>query len=67
MSLEQCQSILQQRRQLTGVSGKVRTLLLDSPGQFPSMEESANRLCVTSQTLCRQLATEGKTYGLDLF
>lgn len=62
MCEEQCRLILNKRQMRSGVSGKVRDLILAEPGYFPDMEEVAPQLFVTSRTLRRQLKEEGTTY-----
>ena len=58
----QCKEILSQRQQRTGVSGKVRDLLLRQPQAMPNMEDVASHLCISSRTLRRQLKAEGVSY-----
>jgi AraC-like DNA-binding protein len=58
----QCKELLSQRQQRTGVSAKVRDLLLRHPQSMPNMELVAEHLCISSRTLRRQLKAEGVSY-----
>ena len=58
----QCKELLSQRQQRSGVSAKVRDLLLRQPQAMPNMELVAEHLCISSRTLRRQLKAEGVSY-----
>ncbi len=59
---EQCQRLLAKRSQLSGLAGRVRSLLVEHPGQLPGMEQVAARLHLTTRTLRRHLDAEGHTF-----
>ena len=58
---QQCIALLQQKRQLTEISAKVRDLLLRK-GLSTSMEEVSSTLGKTSRTLHRKLKEEGTSF-----
>ncbi|WP_067972079.1 AraC family transcriptional regulator [Mycolicibacter icosiumassiliensis] len=59
---QQCEDLLQTRRQRRGVSALVRVRLIRDPGQLPSMADIADELCITERTLHRRLAAERTSY-----
>lgn len=59
---QQCEDLLQTRRQRRGVSALVRARLTRDPGQLPSMADIADELCVTERTVHRRLAAERTSY-----
>lgn len=60
--VQQCEDLLQARRQRRGMAALVRTRLVQDPGQLPSMADIAGELCVTERTLHRRLAAEHTSY-----
>jgi len=58
----ECQKVLARRRARSGVSARVRDLILRRPAQAPDMDAIASELCMTSRTLRRHLAEEGITF-----
>ena len=59
---QQCQQLLAQRRRRVGMAARVRELLLARPGHFPTMEQLADEIGVTSRTLRRRLLAEDTRY-----
>jgi AraC-like DNA-binding protein len=57
-----CRDLLAQRRQRSGLAGRIRQRLLRSDDAFPGLEQIADELGLTSRTLRRRLASEGTTY-----
>lgn len=60
---ETCERLIGQSRISSGLSGEVYQLLLNAPGQFPSMTAVAAQLGLQERTLRRRLASEDTTYG----
>lgn len=60
---ETCERLIGQSRISSGLSGEVYQLLLNAPGQFPSMPTVAAQLGLQERTLRRRLADEDATYG----
>ncbi len=60
---ETCERLIGQSRISSGLSGEVYQLLLNAPGQFPSMTAVAAQLGLQERTLRRRLADEDATYG----
>ena len=60
---ETCERLIGQSRIASGLSGEVYQLLLNAPGQFPSMAAIAAQLGLQERTLRRRLASEEATYG----
>lgn len=60
---ETCERLIGQSRISSGLSGEVYQLLLNAPGQFPSMTVVAAQLGLQERTLRRRLAAEDATYG----
>jgi len=60
---ETCERLIGQSRIASGLSGEVYQLLLNAPGQFPSMPAIAAQLGLQERTLRRRLAAEDTTYG----
>lgn len=54
--------LLDERRHLSGVAGKVRALLQTRPERLMDMDEVAARLHTTARNLRRQLDAEGTSY-----
>lgn len=59
---QQCQQLLAQRRRRVGMAARVREQLLARPGRFPTMEQLADEIGVTSRTLRRRLLAEDTSY-----
>ncbi len=61
---QQCQTILERSSQSAeqSLSEKVEQLLLKAPAHFISQDEVAEKLGISSRTLARRLAKEGKSY-----
>ncbi len=55
----QCQTLLARHQLHQGLAGRVRQLLLQSPGQLADMEQVASQLYLSSRTLRRRLLDEG--------
>ncbi len=59
---QQCAALLGELKQADGVVGKIRRLLANNPGGYPSIEETAGTLAMGERTLRRRLAEEDTTY-----
>jgi AraC-like DNA-binding protein len=59
---QQCQLLLDKRRQRSGLAGQIRGLLLSRPGRLPDMEQVASSLHMSSRTLRRRLDEEGTSF-----
>ncbi|TLH65626.1 AraC family transcriptional regulator [Mycolicibacterium aubagnense] len=64
MCVQQCEDLLQARRQRRGTAALVRTRLVRDPGRQPSMAAIAGELCISERTLNRRLAAENTSYRL---
>ena len=62
MMEETCERLIGQSRISSGWSGEVYQLLLNAPGQFPSMTAVAAQLGLMERTLRRRLAAESTSY-----
>ncbi len=58
----QCRELLARRQARSGISGRVRDLLLQQPHNMPDMEAVATALCMSSRTLRRQLTHENVSF-----
>lgn len=58
----ECQKLLTRRRARSGVSAKVREIILHQPARSANMEMVAAELCLTARTLRRHLAAEGSSF-----
>ncbi len=58
----ECQRLVERRRARTGLSARVRDIILRRPAQATDMEVLAAELCITSRTLRRRLSDEGTTF-----
>ncbi|MGH8504374.1 MAG: AraC family transcriptional regulator [Stenotrophobium sp.] len=58
----ECQKLLTRRRARSGVSAKVRDIILRQPARTVNMETVAAELCLTARTLRRHLADEGSSF-----
>ncbi|SAL09389.1 AraC family transcriptional regulator [Caballeronia telluris] len=59
---ETCDRLIGQAKTSVGASGEVYQVLMREPGVFPSMEEVAQVLKMTSRTLRRRLEAEGTSF-----
>lgn len=59
---QQCEDLLEARRQRRGLAAQVRNRLVRDPGQLPSMAAIADEFCVTERTLHRRLTAEHTSY-----
>jgi AraC-like DNA-binding protein len=57
-----CRQLLSERNDRPGVSARVRSRLMQTPGRMPSMEHIAAEWGMTSRTLRRHLVQEGVTF-----
>ncbi|MBS9534815.1 AraC family transcriptional regulator ligand-binding domain-containing protein [Mycobacterium sp. M1] len=60
--VQQCEELLQARRQRRGMAAQVRARLVRDPGRLPSMADIATEFCVTERTLHRRLTAEHTSY-----
>lgn len=61
--LEQtCDRLIGQTTYLAGLSGQIYQLFMNTPGYFPTMEDAARALHMTSRTLRRRLEEEGISF-----
>lgn len=58
-----CEKTLQERQGGHSLQSRVRELLLNNQGDFPSLEIAARLLGLTSRTLHRRLVDEGTSYS----
>ena len=58
----ECQKLLARRRARSGISAKVRDIILRRPAQAADMEVVSAELCMTSRTLRRHLADQGTSF-----
>lgn len=63
MAFEQCEREMALLGYTQNVPDRVRALLTSVAGQYPSLEEAAQRLHLSSRTLKRRLAEHGTTFG----
>lgn len=59
---ELCASMLKEMKMATGPARRVRDVILQTPSDFPSLSEVANKLYTTPRTLRRKLADQGTSY-----
>lgn len=60
--VQQCEELLQSRRQRRGLAAGVRGRLIREPGRLPTMAVIADEMAMTERTLHRRLAAEGTSY-----
>ncbi len=60
---ESCERLLDDLRSIEGVAGRVSRIVMETPAPFPSMDEVATKLSITSRTLRRKLKAEQRTYS----
>lgn len=58
----QCRELMREQERNDDLPDKIQRILLNMPGKFPSMEEMAERLCMSARTLRRQLGSADVTY-----
>ncbi|MFJ2332470.1 AraC family transcriptional regulator [Pseudomonas helleri] len=63
---EACDRLMRQTKAHAGVTGEVHQMLILTPGQFPTMEQIALQMQITTRTLRRKLEAEGTDYGTIL-
>ncbi len=59
---QQCQALISKLADGDQLSSKIRNLLVENPGEFPTLEQMAQRLKMSSRTLRRRLVKEELTY-----
>ncbi|MGO4326259.1 AraC family transcriptional regulator [Cupriavidus sp. 2TAF22] len=57
-----CDRLIGQAKTSTGTAGEIYQLMMRTPGQFPSMDEAAAALHMTTRTLRRHLLAEGVSF-----
>jgi AraC-like DNA-binding protein len=62
VSEDQCRALMEQRGREAGLSGRVRSLIVRTPGEFPSMQTVAAELGMSARTLRNRLAREETSY-----
>ncbi len=62
MCLDQCKQLLARRQIRTGLAGRVRDRLLQTPGEFPDVESVAADLHMAARSLRRHLDAEGTSF-----
>lgn len=60
---ESCERLIEQLAWQAGLTRRVYEEITRTPGRYPSIEQVAETLCMTSRTLSRKLAAEGTTYS----
>jgi len=63
MLREGCESLIGKISDGSSMTGQVRQMIMERPGQFPNMETIAEHLNLTPRTLRRRLAENGTTYS----
>lgn len=63
---EACDRLMRQTKAHSGVTGEVHQMLRLTPEQFPTMEQIASHMHITTRTLRRKLEAEGTDYGTIL-
>lgn len=63
---EACDRLMRQTKAHSGVTGEVHHRLILTPEQFPTMEQIALQMQITTRTLRRKLEAEGTDYGTIL-
>jgi AraC-like DNA-binding protein len=62
VSEEQCRALIEQRGARSGLAGRVRSRIVRTLGEFPSMQTVAAELGMTTRTLRNRLARESTSY-----
>lgn len=57
-----CDQLLAKVGEQAGIVARVRRFILEQPGQYPSLDETAACLCVSPRSLRRELQKAGTTY-----
>jgi AraC-like DNA-binding protein len=60
--LQQCQMLIAKLKSQSHFAHDVRMILLARPGEFPSIDQAAERLHMSTRTLRRKLKAEGSTF-----
>ena len=63
MLRESCENLIGRTGDESSTTGLVTQLIMERPGQFPTMEAVADQLNLTPRTLRRRLADEGTTFS----
>ena len=63
MLRETCDRMLSELQSTSGIASKVHGILLQHPGQFPDIEQVADKLHMVSRTLRRKLTAEGTSFS----
>lgn len=66
MLQETCDRLIGKTKTSSGIAGEVYQLMMLTPSQFPSMEQIAEHMRLTTRTLRRKLDAEGTDYGAIL-
>lgn len=61
-----CDRLMRQTKAHSGVTGEVHQMLRSTPEQFPTMEQIALHMQITTRTLRRKLEAEGTDFGTIL-
>jgi len=59
---ETCDRLIGQAKVSSGISGEVYQIMMQTPGEFPSMEMTAERLHMTTRSLRRKLLEEDTSF-----
>ncbi|RAU45738.1 MULTISPECIES: AraC family transcriptional regulator [unclassified Pseudomonas] len=60
---ETCERLIGQAKVSTGISGEVYQMMMQTPGSFPSMEDVAEALHMTTRSLRRKLLDEQTSFA----
>lgn len=63
MLREGCENLIGKISDGSSMTGQVQQLIMERPGQFPTMEQVAEHLHLTPRTLRRRLTEEGTTFS----
>ncbi len=63
MLREGCENLIGKIDDASSISGQVQQLIMERPGEFPSMEVVAGHMNLTPRTLRRRLTEEGTTFS----
>jgi AraC-like DNA-binding protein len=59
---QQCQLLIARLKSQSHLADDVRMILLAKPGEFPTVEQAAQRLNLSTRTLHRRLRAEGRSF-----